>query len=119
MKINDETVDETGETAGHQDSGKPSGFENIKNNIADKLHNVADALNEKVSNAAIQDEQSQVVQYEKLASEWLEHSAEYIRQFDYKQTDARLKQSIKKHPGRSLLIAGGVGLIIGAMLRHR
>ncbi len=119
MTINGETVDQTGKTAGHQDSGKPSGFESVRNNIADKLHNAADALNEKAANAAAKDEQSQAAQYEKQASEWLEHSAEYIRQFDYKQADEQLRESIKKHPGRSLLIAGGVGLIIGAALRRR
>ena len=117
MGINNRVVDKTGETAAEfQGSGKSTGFENVKNIIADKLHNVAEALGEK---AADQDAQSGIAQYGKQASEWLDQSAEYVRQFDYEQADARVREYVRQSPGRSLLIAGAVGLIIGAILRRR
>ena len=117
MGINNSTVDKTGETAAEfQGSGKSTGFENVKNIIADKLHNVAEALSEK---AADQDAQSGIAQCGKQASEWLDQSAEYVRQFDYEQADARVREYVRQSPGRSLLIAGAVGLIIGAILRRR
>ncbi|MBI5591298.1 MAG: hypothetical protein HY881_12525 [Deltaproteobacteria bacterium] len=117
MRKNHGVVEETQETASeNQGSGKSTGFENVKNIIADKLHNVADALYEK---EADQDGQSGMSQYGKQASEWLGQSAECIRQFDYEQADARAREYIGQNPGRSLLIAGGVGLIIGAILRRR
>ncbi|NWF74098.1 MAG: hypothetical protein HXY51_13795, partial [Nitrospirae bacterium] len=55
MGINNWTVEKTGETAaGSQGSGKSTGFENVKNIIADKLHNAAEALSEKVAIHAAQ-----------------------------------------------------------------
>ena len=117
MGINNSAVDRTGETrAEFQGSGKSTGFGNVKNSIADAIHKAADALGKK---AADQDAQSGMAQYGKQASEWLDQSAEYVRQFDYGQADARVREYVRQSPGRSLLIAGAVGLIIGAFLRRR
>jgi ElaB/YqjD/DUF883 family membrane-anchored ribosome-binding protein len=117
MGINDGTVDETRETAAEfQGSGKPTGFENVKNSIADNLHYIARVLCEKAAN---QDAQSDMAQYEKQASEWLGQSADYVRQFDYEVTEKQVREYVRQRPGRSLLIAGGVGLLIGAVLRRR
>jgi len=117
MGINNWESDKTGEEAtDFQGSGKSTGVENVKNIIADKLHNVAKGLGKK---AADQDGKSGISQYGKQASEWLDQSAEYVRQFDYKQADGRVREYVRQSPGRSLLIAGAVGLIIGAVLRRR
>ncbi len=117
MGINNLKFDKTGENAaGFQVSGKSTGFENVKNIIADKMHNAAEALSEK---AADQDAQCGITQYAKQASEWLDQSAEYVRQFDYEQEDAKVREYVNQSPGRSLVIAGAVGLIIGVILRRR
>ena len=117
MGINNCAVDKTEETAAEfQGSGKSTGFKNVKNIIADKLHHVAEVLCEK---EADQDAQSGITRYGKQASEWLDQSAEYVRQFDYGQADARVREYVRQSPGRSLLIAGAVGLVIGAFLRRR
>jgi ElaB/YqjD/DUF883 family membrane-anchored ribosome-binding protein len=117
MGINDVVVDKTRETAAEfQGSGTTTGFGNVKTIIADKLHNVAEALGEI---AAEQDENSGPAHYSKQASDWLDHSAEQVRQFDYKQADARVREYVRQNPGRSLLFAGAVGLIVGALLRRR
>jgi ElaB/YqjD/DUF883 family membrane-anchored ribosome-binding protein len=117
MEANDSVVDKAGETEEEtQASGKPKGFENVKITIADKLRNVAGVIGEK---AADQDAQPGMAQYGMRASEWLNRSAEYVRQFDYEREDARVREFVRKSPGRSILIAGGVGLILGAILRRR
>jgi ElaB/YqjD/DUF883 family membrane-anchored ribosome-binding protein len=117
MRINNSVVDRTGETtAEFQGSGKSTGFGNVRNSIADAIHKVAEVLGNK---AADQDAQSGMAQCGKKASEWLDQSAEYVRQFDYKQADDRVREYVRQSPGRSLLIAGAVGLIIGAILRRR
>jgi ElaB/YqjD/DUF883 family membrane-anchored ribosome-binding protein len=117
MGISNRVVDKTEETAAEsQGSGNSTGFENVKNAVADKLHNIAEVLGSK---AADQDAQSGLAQYGKQGSEWLDQSAEYVRQFDYEQADARVREYVRQKPGRSLLIAGAVGLIIGAVLRRR
>jgi len=117
MGINNWVADKTGETGAEpQASGKSTCFENVKHTIADKLHGVAEALDEKAAN---QGAQSGIAQYEKQASEWLDQTAEYVRQFGYEQADARVREYVRQSPGRCLLIAGAAGLIIGAILRRR
>ena len=101
---------------GCQGSRKSTCFEEVKNIIADKLHNVAEALGEKAADRGAQSGQARCA---KGASEWLDQSAEYVRQFDYKQADARVREYVRQSPGRSLLIAGAVGLMIGVILRRR
>ncbi len=113
----DQRVGSTGETAAKPHNSSTSrGFENVKNSIAEQLETVAEMLGEKSTG---QDAQSGIAQYGKHASEWLELSAGYVRQFDYEQAETRVRECIKQHPGRSLLVAGAVGLIIGAVLRRR
>jgi ElaB/YqjD/DUF883 family membrane-anchored ribosome-binding protein len=92
------------------------GFENVKTVIADKILKVAEVLGDK---ARDKKDQSGMAQYGKQASEWLEQSAEYVRQFEYEDADARVREYVRQRPGRSLLIAGGIGLMIGAMFRRR
>jgi len=117
MRTNNFEVDTTEETAAEfQGSGTSTGFEKVKNIIADKLHSVAEGLGK---HGADQDGKSGLAKYEKQASELLDHSAEYVRKFDYKQADASIREYVKQSPGRSLLIAGAVGLIIGAVLRRK
>jgi ElaB/YqjD/DUF883 family membrane-anchored ribosome-binding protein len=117
MGINNSVVDRTGETrAEFQGSGKSTGFGNVRNSIADAIHKVAEVLGNK---AADQDAQSGMAQYGKQASKWLDQSADYVRQFEYEQADASVREYVKQSPGRSLLIAGAVGLIIGGIWRRR
>ena len=117
MRIDNSMVDDTGKTTAEiRDSGEPTGFENVKNIIADRLHHVAEALEEK---AADHEVQSSLARHGKQASEWLDQSSECVRQFDYERADARIREYVGQSPGRSLLIAGAVGLVIGAILRRR
>lgn len=117
MDTNDGVNDKTAETASEsQGAGKPNVFENCKNSIADKLDDFAEALGEKTAD---QETKSGIAQYGKQASELLGQSAKHLRQFDHEQTDAMIREYVGQHPERSLLIAGGIGLIIGAILHRR
>ncbi len=118
MEINNRTVDKNGETAAKfQGSDKSAGLGNVKNIIADNLHNAAEFLQEKASDQ--EDAQPAIAQYGKQASRWLDQSAGYVRQFDYEQADESVREYVGQNPWRSLLIAGGFGLIVGAVLRRR
>lgn len=110
-----EVVNREGTSAAFQGS-ESTGFEKVKNIIADKLQSAAEGLSKK---GADPDEESGTAKYRKQASEWLDHSAESVRKFDYKEADASIREYVKEKPGRSLLFAGAVGLIIGAILRRR
>ena len=120
MGITDWDIDPTGETtAGIKESDRSCccNLGNMKNIVADKLHQAAEALYEKAKDEDASSEK--VAQYGIKASEWLDQSAEYIRQFDYQEADVKVRKYVRENPGRSLLIAGAVGLVIGAMCRHR
>ena len=94
MGINDCAVDAIEESAKKSEgSGRSTGFENLKNTIADKLHHVADALSEK---AIDQDAPCGIAQYGKQAAEWLDQSAEHLRQFDYEQADTHVREYVRK-----------------------
>lgn len=99
-----------------QDSNKSTGFESVKNFIADQLQSVAKGLGDDGPDKSAE---STIEKYRKQAFEWVNHSAEYVRTFDPKQADASIREYVKQSPGRSLLFAGGVGLIVGAFLRRR
>jgi ElaB/YqjD/DUF883 family membrane-anchored ribosome-binding protein len=117
MGINNWKADKAEETSSEsQNSKKSNGLGNVKTIIADKIQKAAEALGEKTTNP---DAHYGMAQYGKQASEWLDQSADYIREFDYRQADAKIREYVGQKPGRSLLIAGGVGLVIGAILRRR
>jgi ElaB/YqjD/DUF883 family membrane-anchored ribosome-binding protein len=117
METNDGAIEKTEETAkDFQGTGMATGFENVKNRIADKLQSVAKELGEK---AADPEGKSGMAQHGKRASEWMDHSAEYVRKFDYKKADEKVREYVKQSPGRSLIIAGAAGLILGVFLRRR
>ena len=117
METNNWKGYESGQTApDFQSPGKSTGFDNVKNSIADKLHGAAKDMGEK---AARHDARSGMAHYAQQASEWLDQTAEYVRQFDYEQANAKVREYVKQSPGRSLLIAGAVGLVIGAFYRRR
>lgn len=93
----------------------PCSCTEIKTAIADKIHKIAAALSE---TAHQHDPQSDLDQHLRDASQWLDQSAEYIREFDAGEADIKIRNYTREHPERSLLIAGAVGLVIGAVYRR-
>jgi ElaB/YqjD/DUF883 family membrane-anchored ribosome-binding protein len=91
-----------------------TGDGNIRNVVADKLHAVAQTIFRKA-----QETNPDVASYGREASAVLEQSANYVRDFDYGKAEVAVRDYVKKNPGRSLLIAGLGGLVIGAILRRR
>jgi ElaB/YqjD/DUF883 family membrane-anchored ribosome-binding protein len=117
MEVNYSEGYKTGETVrDYQCVERSSSFENYKTKLAETIHKVAEALNEKTAGPEVQ---SGMAHYKKQASDLLYQSEQYVRRFDHTQVDAKVREYVKQSPGQSLLIAGGVGLIIGAILRRR
>ena len=87
----------------------------MRTKLAAVLHRAAKALNDRLS-------QLPDGRWEGLgvhASNWLDQSAEYVKQADIQQMKADVSNQIRRNPGRSLLIAGAVGLLVGALVRRR
>ena len=107
-----QTNPETQNALPEGDSEAPN---SMRTKLAAALHRAAEALNDKVSQAP--DGRSEGLGLH--AVNWLDQSAEYIKQADIQQMKADVSNQIRRNPGRSLLIAGAVGLLVGALVRRR
>jgi ElaB/YqjD/DUF883 family membrane-anchored ribosome-binding protein len=90
-----------------------SGFDRIKRTAADKLRRAADTLQQQGGRAGLNQE------YGQRAADWLDRTADYVGELDPKQIRTDLENRVRRNPGSTLLIAGGVGLLLGALLRRR
>lgn len=95
---------------------EPCTLDKIRDVIADTLHTTAAKLSEK---AVAPDTQPSMARYAARASDWLENSAQRVSKFDSERTDTRIRDYVSLNPGRSLLMAGAAGLVIGIILRRR
>lgn len=94
-----------------------SAFDRIKSNVADKLRSASRTLDEKSS--SIGDSNDSLSHYGQQTAKWLDKSATYIDEADTQRIKDDIQKQVRQHPGRSLLIAGAVGLFLGALLRRR
>jgi ElaB/YqjD/DUF883 family membrane-anchored ribosome-binding protein len=91
-------------------------FERVRETVAERLSRTAHALYQKSSQA---DEQSEFANLGNRAAEWLERSAVYVKDIEPHQLRSDIEEQVRRHPGRSLLIAGIAGLILGRVIRRR
>ncbi len=103
------------DNAEHQ---RPSGstFQQIRSTVAEKLQSAAQTLHQKTDGS---DQQNELANFGKRAANWLEHSADYVSQIEPTQVRNDIETQVRRNPGRSLLIAGAVGLVLGGLLRRR
>lgn len=91
-----------------------STFETVKTTFADKLHDAASAIQQKVAG----NESSPASGYAGQAAGWLDDAADYIRKVDPQKVKSDVKDQVRRNPGRSLLVAGAAGLVLGILLRR-
>jgi ElaB/YqjD/DUF883 family membrane-anchored ribosome-binding protein len=94
-----------------------STLDNIKTTVAEKLYSAADTLQQRAGRTDQPD--SPMATYGTQASEWLNRSADYIRDMDVNKVKTDMQNEVRKNPGRSLLIATAAGLVLGALFRRR
>jgi len=107
-----QTNPETHNALPEEDTGV---FYSLKNRLAAALHQAARALHERAPQ--LEDGRSEGVGLQ--AANWLDQSADYVKQADIEQMKTDVSDQIRRNPGRSLLVAGAVGLFIGALVRRR
>ena len=103
---NSENVNKEGEST----------FNQAKTAIADKLYSTARKLHQV---AAPGEQQSELSGFGRRAADWLETSADYVNNVEPKHIRRDFEGQVRQNPGRSLLIAGAVGLVLGGLLRRR
>lgn len=107
-------------TGGHDnaESTKRSGstFQQIRSTVAEKLQSAAQTLHQKTAGS---NQQNEFTDFGKRAANWLENSADYVNHMEPSQVRNDIENQVRRNPGRSLLIAGAVGLVLGGLLRRR
>lgn len=100
----------------HGGGQRDSTFRQIRSTVADKLQAAAQALHQKADRSGRQTEFST---FEHRAAGWLERSADYVNEMEPQRLKSDIENQVRRNPGRSLLIAGVVGLALGGLLRRR
>ncbi|MCI0423129.1 MAG: hypothetical protein L0312_28545 [Acidobacteria bacterium] len=93
-----------------------STFRQIRSAVADKLQAAAQTLHQKAARSGQQDDPSHLGH---RAADWLERSAGYVNEMEPERLKSDIENQVRRNPGRSLLIAGAVGLVLGSLLRRR
>jgi ElaB/YqjD/DUF883 family membrane-anchored ribosome-binding protein len=91
-------------------------FKQIRTTAADKLQSAAQTLHQKADRSG---QQAEVSALGHRAADWLERSADYVNEMEPQRLKSDIESQVRRNPGRSLLIAGVVGLAIGGLLRRR
>ena len=95
---------------------RESFFKQIRTTAADKLQAAAQTLHQKADRSG---QPSEVSALGHRAADWLERSADYVSEMEPQRLKSDIEDKVRRNPGRSLLIAGIVGLALGGLLRRR
>jgi len=103
-----------------EESSELAALEQVRDAIADTMHSTARSLAGKLRSEEPADPgASEAVDWGLQTSRWLDRWSDELRQWDVRQSEARLQASIAAHPGRALLMAGAVGILLANLLRRR
>jgi ElaB/YqjD/DUF883 family membrane-anchored ribosome-binding protein len=91
-------------------------FKQIRTTAADKLQAAAQTLHQKADRSG---QSPEITAFGHRAAGWLERSADYVNEMEPQRLKSDLENQVRRNPGRSLLIAGIVGLALGGLLRRR
>lgn len=118
-------------------------METLKNSVADKLEKAAETIHEKTATVEnktkngvetitqyghqttdkVNDLGQQAAEtagkYGHKTADMVEASADFVRHAEPQMLKEKIQQSYREHPGKSIVIAGAAGLIIGAMVSRR
>ena len=95
------------------DTDKNPAADNITTKVAEGLKNAAASLKEKAPQHGV------ISDYASHASGWLDQAADYVQDIKVSRVKSDIQRQMRTNPGRSLLIAGAVGLIVGTLFRRR
>lgn len=110
------------ETALNRSQGSQSGgaFEQVKSTISNKLNEFAETLENRAGQGGQGVESGQRLGgYGTQVADYLKRSAQYVGDLNAQQIKDDITTQVRRHPGRTLLIATAAGLFLGSLLRRR
>ena len=105
------------ENRAFEDRPPREGMDRVKGAAAQAIHAVADLLRNRAEGASGQF--SALTGYGRQASDYLARSARFVEDMDVERVQRQIEDAVRRNPGWSLLIAGTIGLLLGATLRRR
>ena len=110
-------VDETAETLRER-------AVQLKTSLADKLESGADKLRKRSTDTdkldeAIATTKVKVADASERVASGMEQSAEWLRSANMKSFQQGLERQVKENPGRTLLIAGAIGYLLGRAFKGK
>ena len=94
---------------------RASTVDTLKDTVAGKLQSAASAIQRNAG----QNKNPTLSKYAGQAASWLDDAAGYVRDSDPQKFKTDLQNRVRQNPGRSLLVAGAAGLLLGVLLRRR
>ncbi|MBS1812346.1 MAG: hypothetical protein JST84_29545 [Acidobacteria bacterium] len=110
-----ETATNLGSYGGAEKTPSKPIFQTMKESVANGIAKAANSLHEKAENAL----SPQFTGFGHQTANWLEKSADYVQQLEPEKMRADIESQVRRNPTKSLLIAGAVGLVLGAVFRRR
>jgi len=104
------------EATTYSDNRQCSVLAQLKSAIAQQLATGAEAIHRQTAHV---EHPSELSQWGEQTADWLKRSANYVNELQPQKVKADLEMTIKQNPGRSLLIAGLAGIVLGNLLRRR
>src|SRR5579885_1963272 len=100
-------------------------FNSITEKVSDGLLVAAQRVDEGASQIqahppeALASMAPKIGEYGHTAARALERSADYIRDVDLEELKEEAETRVRQHPGKALLIAAGVGFVLGGLMKRR
>lgn len=119
----EETADEAKEKMQSAKQRATERMTHLKSTLADKLDAGAERLRRKSAGAnlaeASEETQGNVRKMGSKVASGMENTAEWIRTADVQSMKSGVENQVRTKPGRSLLVALGVGYLVGRALRGK
>jgi ElaB/YqjD/DUF883 family membrane-anchored ribosome-binding protein len=102
--------------------GRPNGGidtepQGIRHTVGRTLESAAGRLRDKTADANVQG--SGLARFGTDTADNLDRLASYVRDADAQKVKSAIEQTVRQNPGKSLIVAGIAGLLIGSILRRR
>jgi hypothetical protein len=94
-------------------------IDRIKIRIAGKLRQAAETLYGKTEDNHWRKTPRGAPNFGSQASAWLHSSADYVERMEPKKIKDDITEQVRRNPGKSLLVASAVGLILGVIFRRK
>ena len=116
-----EKFDSTKESAREKLNATKEKAYNLKSTLADKLEQGADKLRHKADTTTVAEVGADTEKKARNASDkvasGMENTAQWLRTADMDSMKSGLENQVRSNPGRTLLVALGLGYVVGRMFR--